>query len=159
MKQTSIYTLGHALNYNKLHLGLARTTISTVQTRYNSMPDFGLLHFFPPFLRSTSQQDLKDMWSNTLPSWPQLNSRCGGASVNLSVHFPFFSLLLFLIPLFSSLPFTLFFLPGLPVCIYVSNHQTKVSFTSHQVKKACPGTSISLPKTSVSSPHKKSASH
>lgn len=36
--------------------------------------------------------------------------------------------------------------PRTPVCIYVWNHQTKASLTSHQVKKACPGTSNSLPK-------------
>lgn len=49
-------------------------------------------------------------------------------------------------PLALSAPFLTLSQPRIPVCIYVWNHQTKVSFTSHQVKKACPGTSNSLPK-------------
>lgn len=57
---------------------------------------------------------------------------------------------------FPDSPSLLLFPPRPLACISVWSHQTKVSFTSHQIKKACLGTSISLPKTPVSSPHKKS---
>lgn len=58
---------------------------------------------------------------------------------------PHASLHLSLFLSFSFLPF--FLHPTYQFCIHVLNHQTKVSLTSRQVKKACLSTSKSLPKT------------